>query len=161
MGACNAIIPTFTAYQYPTTMRNLGVGAGNFAAGIALIIVPYLWLLVSFTNAFIAYRDWRKFKSLNEKSWQWLHTHLKLIFCSVFKVWSLKFSNDLITNSKNPLWSMKTVKISLLKCSQFKYMYTWDLTAHLPYPLHYFISKSWTAVLVSVMEDSLYKVWLC
>ncbi|EDS30088.1 organic cation transporter [Culex quinquefasciatus] len=26
-------------------MRNLGVGAGNFAAGIALIIVPYLWLL--------------------------------------------------------------------------------------------------------------------
>lgn len=45
VGACNAIIPTFTAYQYPTTMRNLGVGAGNFAAGIALIIVPYLWLL--------------------------------------------------------------------------------------------------------------------
>ncbi|XP_055609045.1 organic cation transporter protein [Uranotaenia lowii] len=45
VGACNAIIPTFTAFQYPTTMRNLGVGAGNFAAGIALIIVPYLWLL--------------------------------------------------------------------------------------------------------------------
>lgn len=45
VGACNAIIPTFTAYQYPTTMRNLGVGAGNFAAGVALIIVPYLWLL--------------------------------------------------------------------------------------------------------------------
>uniref|UniRef100_A0A182W086 Major facilitator superfamily (MFS) profile domain-containing protein n=1 Tax=Anopheles minimus TaxID=112268 RepID=A0A182W086_9DIPT len=45
VGACNAIIPTFTAYQYPTTMRNLGVGVGNFAAGVALIIVPYLWLL--------------------------------------------------------------------------------------------------------------------
>ncbi|XP_055547162.1 organic cation transporter protein-like [Wyeomyia smithii] len=45
IGACNAIIPTFTAYQYPTTMRNLGVGAGNLAAGIALILVPYLWLL--------------------------------------------------------------------------------------------------------------------
>ncbi|XP_058448439.1 organic cation transporter protein [Malaya genurostris] len=45
VGACNAIIPTFTAYQYPTTMRNLGVGAGNFAAGLALIIMPYLWLL--------------------------------------------------------------------------------------------------------------------
>ena len=46
IGATNAIIQTFTAYQYPTQMRNLGVGAGNFAAGIALIIVPYLWLLV-------------------------------------------------------------------------------------------------------------------
>ncbi|XP_053680696.1 organic cation transporter protein [Anopheles nili] len=45
VGACNAIIPTFTAYQYPTKMRNLGVGVGNFAAGVALIIVPYLWLL--------------------------------------------------------------------------------------------------------------------
>lgn len=33
-------------------MRNLGVGAGNFAAGIALIIVPYLWLLVSIMVTF-------------------------------------------------------------------------------------------------------------
>ena len=46
VGACNAIIPTFTAYQYPTKMRNLGVGSGNLAAGVALIIVPYMWLLV-------------------------------------------------------------------------------------------------------------------
>ncbi|XP_053695418.1 organic cation transporter protein-like [Sabethes cyaneus] len=44
-GTCNAIISTFTARYYPTTMRNLGVGAGNFAAGIALIVVPYVWLL--------------------------------------------------------------------------------------------------------------------
>lgn len=27
-------------------LRNLGVGAGNFAAGVALIVVPYLWLMV-------------------------------------------------------------------------------------------------------------------
>lgn len=46
IGACNAIIPTFTAFQYPTILRNLGVGAGNFAAGLALVTVPYLWLLV-------------------------------------------------------------------------------------------------------------------
>lgn len=26
-------------------MRNLGVGVGNFAAGMALIVVPNLWLL--------------------------------------------------------------------------------------------------------------------
>lgn len=45
IGANNALIPTFTAFQYPTTMRNLGVGVGNFAAGIALIVVPNLWLL--------------------------------------------------------------------------------------------------------------------
>ncbi|XP_059619763.1 organic cation transporter protein-like isoform X1 [Phlebotomus argentipes] len=45
IGATNAIIQTFTAYQYPTMMRNLGVGTGNFAAGVALIVVPYLWLM--------------------------------------------------------------------------------------------------------------------
>lgn len=46
IGATNALIPTFTAIQYPTTMRTLSVGIGNFAAGLALITVPYLWLLV-------------------------------------------------------------------------------------------------------------------
>lgn len=50
IGACNAIIPTFTAYQYPTYMRNLGIGSGNLAAGAALVIVPYLFLLVSSLN---------------------------------------------------------------------------------------------------------------
>ncbi|CAO1417559.1 unnamed protein product [Diamesa tonsa] len=45
VGASNAIIPTYTAYQYPVYMRNLGVGAGNFAAGLALVLVPYLFLL--------------------------------------------------------------------------------------------------------------------
>lgn len=48
IGANNALIPTFTAYQYPTNMRNLGVGVGNFAAGMALIVVPNLWLLEHF-----------------------------------------------------------------------------------------------------------------
>lgn len=48
IGACNAIIPTYTAFQYPCVMRNLAVGVGNFAAGAALMIVPYLWLLVGF-----------------------------------------------------------------------------------------------------------------
>lgn len=28
-------------------MRNLGIGAGNLAAGFALVLVPYLFLLVS------------------------------------------------------------------------------------------------------------------
>ncbi|XP_037039783.1 organic cation transporter protein-like [Bradysia coprophila] len=45
IGATNALIPTFTALQYPTTMRTLSVGIGNFAAGLALVTVPYLWLL--------------------------------------------------------------------------------------------------------------------
>lgn len=47
IGAVNALIPTFTALQYPTTMRTLCGGIGNFAAGIALITVPYLWTLVN------------------------------------------------------------------------------------------------------------------
>lgn len=46
IGANNAIIPTFTAMQYPTVVRNFGVGMGNLAAGVALILVPYMWLLV-------------------------------------------------------------------------------------------------------------------
>lgn len=32
--------------QYPTSMRTLSVGIGNFAAGLALITVPSLWKLV-------------------------------------------------------------------------------------------------------------------
>uniref|UniRef100_A0A1A9W3U3 Major facilitator superfamily (MFS) profile domain-containing protein n=1 Tax=Glossina brevipalpis TaxID=37001 RepID=A0A1A9W3U3_9MUSC len=45
IGASNAIIPIFTAMQYPTIVRNFGVGIGNLGAGIALILVPYMWLL--------------------------------------------------------------------------------------------------------------------
>lgn len=47
MGATNALIPTYTALQYPTSMRTLSIGLGNLAAGLALVTVPYLWLLVS------------------------------------------------------------------------------------------------------------------
>lgn len=47
IGANNAIIPTYTAMQYPTIVRNFGVGMGNLASGIALILVPFLWHLVS------------------------------------------------------------------------------------------------------------------
>lgn len=47
IGANNAIIPSYTAMQYPTVVRNFGVGMGNLAAGVALILVPYMWLLVS------------------------------------------------------------------------------------------------------------------
>ncbi|XP_067642116.1 uncharacterized protein [Eurosta solidaginis] len=46
IGANNAIIPSYTAMQYPTVVRNFGVGLGNLAAGIALILVPYMWLLI-------------------------------------------------------------------------------------------------------------------
>ncbi|XP_053967589.1 organic cation/carnitine transporter 2 isoform X1 [Anastrepha ludens] len=47
IGANNAIIPSYTAMQYPTVVRNFGVGLGNLAAGVALILVPYMWLLES------------------------------------------------------------------------------------------------------------------
>lgn len=46
-GVANFLIPIFTALQYPTFIRNFGIGIGNFGTGIALILVPYLWLLVS------------------------------------------------------------------------------------------------------------------
>ncbi|KAF4518356.1 hypothetical protein B566_EDAN007083 [Ephemera danica] len=43
----NAILPVFTAELFPTVMRNLGVGSSNMSAGIALMLVPYLWNLSS------------------------------------------------------------------------------------------------------------------
>ncbi|XP_030370804.1 organic cation transporter protein [Scaptodrosophila lebanonensis] len=45
IGANNAIIPTYTAMQYPTVVRNFGLGMGNMASGVGLILVPYVWLL--------------------------------------------------------------------------------------------------------------------
>lgn len=39
-------MPVYTAELYPTAIRNAGVGACNVAGGIALIIVPYLSMLV-------------------------------------------------------------------------------------------------------------------
>lgn len=39
-------MPVYTAELYPTPIRNAGVGACNVAAGLALIIVPYISLLV-------------------------------------------------------------------------------------------------------------------
>ena len=40
-------MPVYTAELYPTKIRNVGVGACNVAAGFALIVTPYLSLLVS------------------------------------------------------------------------------------------------------------------
>ncbi|KAK9875025.1 hypothetical protein WA026_005835 [Henosepilachna vigintioctopunctata] len=40
-----SIMPVFTAELYPTTIRNIGVGSSNVAAGIALMLVPYLFEL--------------------------------------------------------------------------------------------------------------------
>lgn len=40
-------MPVYTAELYPTSIRNVGVGACNVAAGLALILTPYLDILVS------------------------------------------------------------------------------------------------------------------
>ncbi|KAJ8960531.1 hypothetical protein NQ318_013819 [Aromia moschata] len=47
ISSSNAVMPVFTAELYPTTIRNIGVGAANVSAGIALMLVPYLWNLSS------------------------------------------------------------------------------------------------------------------
>lgn len=39
-------MPTYTAELYPTSIRNIGVGACNVAAGMALILTPALSELV-------------------------------------------------------------------------------------------------------------------
>lgn len=46
ISAGNTVMPVYTAELYPTAIRNAGVGACNVAAGFALIIVPYISLLV-------------------------------------------------------------------------------------------------------------------
>nr|XP_022904017.1 organic cation transporter protein-like isoform X1 [Onthophagus taurus] len=43
ISSSNAVMPVFTAELYPTTMRNLGVGASNVSAGIALMLVPFVY----------------------------------------------------------------------------------------------------------------------
>lgn len=47
IGSTNMMLPIFTVELYPTMVRNLGVGASQLSAGIALICIPYLWKLVS------------------------------------------------------------------------------------------------------------------
>lgn len=47
IGSTNMMLPIFTVELYPTVVRNLGVGASQLAAGLALAIIPYLWKLVS------------------------------------------------------------------------------------------------------------------
>ncbi|XP_060526541.1 organic cation transporter protein-like isoform X2 [Cylas formicarius] len=47
ISSSNAIMPVYTAELYPTIIRNIGVGAANVSAGIALMLVPYLWELIS------------------------------------------------------------------------------------------------------------------
>lgn len=45
-GVANAMIPAFTSFQYPPTLRTRAMGMTNFSGGLALISVPYIWLLV-------------------------------------------------------------------------------------------------------------------
>ncbi|XP_002137941.2 organic cation transporter protein isoform X1 [Drosophila pseudoobscura] len=45
ISAGNTIMPVYTAELYPTAIRNVGVGACNVAAGLALILTPYISLL--------------------------------------------------------------------------------------------------------------------
>jgi len=52
VSSSNVIMPLYTAELFPTVIRNLGVGTSNIPAGIALIMVPYLWNLVSSMNIF-------------------------------------------------------------------------------------------------------------
>ncbi|XP_053604522.1 organic cation transporter protein-like isoform X1 [Plodia interpunctella] len=49
IGSTNMMLPIFTAELYPTVIRNLGVGASQIAAGLALIGIPYLWRLTAFS----------------------------------------------------------------------------------------------------------------
>ncbi|XP_066252579.1 organic cation transporter protein-like isoform X2 [Euwallacea similis] len=51
ISSSNAVMPVYTAELYPTIIRNIGVGAANVPAGIALMLVPYLWMLIEIHKA--------------------------------------------------------------------------------------------------------------
>ncbi|KAL4716166.1 hypothetical protein ACJJTC_013943 [Scirpophaga incertulas] len=50
IGSTNMMLPIFTAELYPTVIRNLGVGASQISAGLALIGIPYLWKLTTLND---------------------------------------------------------------------------------------------------------------
>ncbi|XP_030027828.2 organic cation transporter protein isoform X1 [Manduca sexta] len=50
IGSTNMMLPIFTVELYPTMVRNLGVGASQISAGLALICIPYLWRLTMFNE---------------------------------------------------------------------------------------------------------------
>lgn len=50
VSSSNVIMPLYTAELFPTVIRNLGVGTSNIPAGIALIMVPYLWNLSPYSK---------------------------------------------------------------------------------------------------------------
>ncbi|KAL1464997.1 hypothetical protein WDU94_004595 [Cyamophila willieti] len=52
ISSSNVIIPIYTAEMFPTKMRNLGVGASSVPAGVALILIPYLWHMQSINTHF-------------------------------------------------------------------------------------------------------------
>ncbi|CAH1407664.1 unnamed protein product [Nezara viridula] len=41
----NITILIYTAELYPTIIRNLGLGSANVAAGISLMLIPYIWIM--------------------------------------------------------------------------------------------------------------------
>ncbi|XP_014283794.1 organic cation transporter protein [Halyomorpha halys] len=41
----NVTVQIYTAELYPTIIRNLGLGSANVAAGVSLILIPYIWLM--------------------------------------------------------------------------------------------------------------------
>lgn len=47
IGSTNMMLPIYTVELYPTVVRNLGVGASQMSAGLALIFIPYLWKLAA------------------------------------------------------------------------------------------------------------------
>lgn len=65
ISSANAVAPVFTAELYPTIIRNIGVGANNVSAGIALLLVPYLWELVSIQSKFTFAVFWNIKKKIN------------------------------------------------------------------------------------------------
>lgn len=111
-GVANAMIPAFTSFQYPPTLRTRAMGMTNFSAGFALVSVPYIWLLVSGKICFL-FQRWSIFILIYSYiSPISIETHPKLFACAnlgtVWSDWCVSVVLYRRSNSRNPGSRTKT-----------------------------------------------------
>lgn len=77
-------------------MRTLSVGIGNFAAGLALITVPYLWLLVCIYFSYATYETFGSIFFICEE--KLLHVFILSFYMNRWSLWSFfLLQNFLVT----------------------------------------------------------------
>lgn len=88
VSSSNVVMPVFTAELFPTTMRNLGVGSSNVPAGVALMLVPYLWNLVTTLSCWIYIRP----HQLDTYAITWINPGIPILSLPIFLLMGILLS---------------------------------------------------------------------